>query len=275
VGDQVNVAVAVTVLIAAVGAAWQLWVHQRSDPGLRVRARMFVVPGQLREGASQNAWIEVLQLVEVEARNCGGSNVSIEEWRFLSRGGVVIYPRSPSRPGDEVAVPSCPVPCDAAAHCGGHRWYVRADWLWSECAENERRTGKPIRFEDLRACVRRGGDGRWVRARRWGVADEDAPGDEPRATALHDCWSRYVGQWQGWLKSCQGWVGYWGRQREINRPVKAHLNPARIPIRDAAPASPPFPVMTPGQSMADLVAWSAAECPERCRVGLKATVSHR
>jgi hypothetical protein len=215
-------------MIAAVGAAWQLWVRQRSGPGLRVQARMLVVPGQLREGASQNVWPEDLQLVEVEARNCGGSDVSAEKWRFVSRSGVVIYPRSSSQPGEEVPVPSCPVPSDAAAHRGGHRWYVRADWLWKECEDNERRTGKPIRFEDLRACVQRGGDGRWIRARRWGIADEDAAGDEPRATALHDWWSRCAGQWRGSLKSWQGWIRYWRRQREMSRPVKAHLNPAWI-----------------------------------------------
>ena len=233
--SEMSVAVGVTVMIAAVGAAWQLWVRQRSGPGLRVRARMFLVPGDLREGSSETVQSAGLQLVEVEARNCGGSDVSAEDWCFVSRSGVVIYPPSPAWPCDEVPVPSCPVPCEAAAHRGGHRWYLSANWLWSECAKNEERAQTLVRVEDLRACVRRGGDGRWIRARRWGVADEDAAGNEPHATALGEWWFRCADRWQGWLEAWPGWIGYWQRQREMSRPVVAHLNPARIPVRDFPP----------------------------------------
>jgi hypothetical protein len=67
------------------------------------------------------------------------------------------------------------------------------------------------------------------------VADEDAAGNEPHATALGEWWFRCADRWQGWLEAWPGWIGYWQRQREMSRPVVAHLNPARIPVRDFPP----------------------------------------
>ena len=70
------------------------------------------VPGEWR-GDSKTRWFADLPLVEVEESNRGGRDVSVEEWRFVSRSGEVIYlpptRRDCTSRGNDF-MPSCPVP---------------------------------------------------------------------------------------------------------------------------------------------------------------------
>jgi hypothetical protein len=234
---------AVTLMLAAVKAVWQLRSRGKQSPVVHVRARMFTAPGEWR-GDSKTRRFADLPLVEVEVSNRGGCDVSVEEWRFVSRGGDVIYPpparRDGTSPGNDF-MPSCPVPCDARAHRGGHRWYVSLDWLESENGQRYRQLQELWRLADLRPCVRLGGERRWVRARQWGIADEDPADGEPRKTDLAEWRSRCATRGREWLDSWPGWHDYRRWRKEVSRPHRAALRPALIPVGSsgARPRSAP------------------------------------
>lgn len=226
---------AATLLLSAVKAVWQMWSRRNSDPVVQVQARMFTVPAEWRGDAKTRRFAD-LSLVEVEVGNRGGRDVSVEEWCFVSRGGKVIYPPPARRDGTSRAndsMPSCPVPCDARAHHGCHRWYVSLDWLENEGDKRYRQFKELWRVADLRPCVRLGGDRRWVRARRWGIADKDPADEEPRKTDLAEWRSRCAMCWRERLNSWRGRHDYRHWRTEVSRPHRAVLRPALIPVRSA------------------------------------------
>lgn len=222
--------VAATLMLATVKAVWQLWRQWKSGPAVEVRARMFIVPGEWR-GDSKARRFADLPLVEVEVNDRGGPDVSVEEWCFVSRSGKVIYPpptrRDSTSRGNDF-MPSCPVPCDARAHRGGHRWYVSLDWLETESDKRYWQFKELWRVADLRPCVRLGGDRRWVRARRWGITDLDPADEEPRNTDLADFRFQCATRWRDWLDSWRGRHDYRRWRREVSQPHRAVLR-LRLP----------------------------------------------
>jgi hypothetical protein len=196
---------------------------------------MFTVPGEWR-GDSKTRWSADLPLIQVEVSNRGGRDVSIKEWCFVSRSGEVMYPPPTRRDGTSRGndfMPSCPVSCDVRAHRGSHRWYVSLNWLESESDKRYWQFNELWRVADLRPCVRLDGDRRWIRARRWGIADEAPADEEPRKTDLAEWRLLCATRWREWLDSWCGWHDYRRWRREVSRPHRAVLRPALIPVSSA------------------------------------------
>jgi hypothetical protein len=114
-------------------------------------------------------------------------------------------------------MPNCPVPCDAGAHRGGHRWYVSLDCLESESVKRYWQSKELWRIADLRPCVRLGGDLRWVRARRWGITELDPVDEEPLKTDLADWRFQCATCWRDWLDSRRARHDYRRWCREVSR----------------------------------------------------------
>jgi hypothetical protein len=224
---------AATLMLASVKAVWRLWARRKSGPAVEVRARIFTVRGELRADSHTRRFSD-LPLVEVEVSNRGERGVSVEEWCFVSRSGDVIHPPPTRWDGTSRGndfMPSCPLPCNTRAHCGGHRCYVSLDWLESERDKRYWEFKELWQLADLRPCVRLGGDRRWVRARRWGIADDEPADDEPRKTDLAEWSSRCATRSREWLDSWRGWHNYRRWRREVNRPHRVVFRPALIPVR--------------------------------------------
>jgi hypothetical protein len=156
----------------------------------------------------------------------------------VSRSGEVIYPPPPRRDGTSRGndfMPSCRVPCDVRAHHGGHRWYVSLSWLENESNKRYWQFKELWRVTDLRPCVRLGGDHRWVRARQWGITDENPADEDPRKTDLADWQLVCAMRWREWLDSWRGRRDYRRWRAEVSQPHQAVFRPALIPVISDGP----------------------------------------